>query len=117
MSDAPGKGLFGWLGRQFGHIKKAVQTDPAKPGPKVVYRENRTEEQQLPDQPGMKFRRTVIDEVIVEGKMIEGRKPEATSQKPEEKTNSASQGGPSTAASILLALVFLLASGFWLPAS
>src|SRR5947209_9033806 len=62
----PGKGLFGWLGRQFGHIKKAVQTDPAKPGPKVVYRENRTEEQQLPDQPGMKFRRTVIDEVIVE---------------------------------------------------
>src|SRR5882724_3870439 len=68
MSDnRPGKGLFGWLGRQFGHIKKAVQTDPAKPGPKVVYRENRTEEQQFPDQPGMKFRRTVIDEVIVDG--------------------------------------------------
>src|SRR3954463_12453132 len=65
--DRPGKGLFGWLGRQFGHIKKAVQTDPAKPGPQVVYRENRTEEQQLPDQPGMKFRRTGIDEVIVDG--------------------------------------------------
>ena len=64
--DRPGKGIFGWLGRQFGHVKKAVQTDPAKPGPKIVYRENRTEEQQLPDQPGMKFRRTVIDEVIVD---------------------------------------------------
>jgi hypothetical protein len=62
----PGNGFFGWLGRQIGHVKKAVQTDVEKPAPKVVYRENRTEEQQLPDRPGVKFRRTVIDEVIVE---------------------------------------------------
>jgi len=67
VSDArPGKGFFGWLGRQVGHVKKAVQADVEKPSPKIVYRENRTEEQQLPDRPGVKFRRTVIDEVIVE---------------------------------------------------
>jgi hypothetical protein len=67
VSDAtPGKGFFGWLGRQVGHVKKAVQADVEKPAPKIVYRENRTEEQQLPDRPGVKFRRTVIDEVIVD---------------------------------------------------
>src|SRR2546421_11500021 len=62
----PGKGVFGWLGRQFGHVKKAAQTDVTKPEPKVVYRENRVEEQPHPDQPGVKLRRTVIDEVIVD---------------------------------------------------
>jgi hypothetical protein len=71
MSDTlPGKGLFGWLGRQVGHVRKAVQTDPAAPltttQPKVVYRENRIEEQQLPNQPGVRLRRTVIDEVVVD---------------------------------------------------
>ena len=66
MSESPGKGFFGWLGRQVGHVKKAVQADVEKPAPKIVYRENRTEEQQLPDRPGVKFRRTVIDEVIVD---------------------------------------------------
>src|SRR5947207_3112977 len=108
--DRPGKGLFGWLGRQFGHIKKAVQTDPAKPGPKVVYRENRTEEQQLPDQPGMKFRRTVIDEVIVEGQppRIEDRssgtkESGARSQEPGELKSAAPPGPP------LSLLFFLLA--------
>ncbi len=68
----PGDGLFGWLGRQVGHVKKAVKTDvtkkPAapKPKPKVVYRDNKVEEAEHPTQPGVKLRRTVIDEVIVE---------------------------------------------------
>jgi hypothetical protein len=72
MSDPlPGKGLFGWLGRQFGHVKKAVSTDVTAPAPKVVFRENRTQEQPHPDQPGVKFRRTVIDEVIVDTPLLD----------------------------------------------
>src|SRR3712207_9310105 len=39
--------LLGWLGRQIGHVKKAVKTDvtkpPPKPTPKVVYRDNKVE--------------------------------------------------------------------------
>jgi hypothetical protein len=85
MADKlPGKGLLGWLGRQVGYVKKAVQVDPAAlPPPKkapppsatdaqqpeaptVVYREGRVEEAEHPTQPGLKLRRTVIDEVIVE---------------------------------------------------
>ena len=82
--NLPGKGLFGWLGRQVGHVKKAVRTQPtaalprpvqspgdAKPSeeqspPNVIYREGRVEEAEHPTQPGVKLRRTVIDEVIVE---------------------------------------------------
>jgi hypothetical protein len=60
--NPPGKGLFGWLGRQFGHVRKAVHADVG--GPKTVYRANRVEEKPLEDQPGVKLRRTVIDEVI-----------------------------------------------------
>ena len=65
MSDAPGKGLFGWLGRQVGHIKKAIQTDVADPE-KVAYRNQQVEEAEHPEQPGVKLRRTTIDEVIVQ---------------------------------------------------
>ena len=65
MSDAPGKGLFGWLGRQVGHIKKAMQTDVATPE-KVAYRNQKVEEAEHPEQPGVKLRRTTIDEVIVQ---------------------------------------------------
>jgi hypothetical protein len=80
--------LFGWLGRQVGHVKKAVKTDvtqpaastelppqqaappppPAPAQPNVIYRDEKAEEVELPDQPGVKLRRTVIDEVIVEKK-------------------------------------------------
>jgi hypothetical protein len=64
-----GEGLFGWLGRQIGHVKKAVKTDVAKkpepPEPKVVYRDDKVEEAPHPTDPGVKLRRTVIDEVIV----------------------------------------------------
>ena len=66
--------IFGWLGRQIGHVKKAVKADvtkapaPAKPKPKpkVVFRDNKVEEAEHPTRPGMKLRRTVIDEVIVD---------------------------------------------------
>jgi hypothetical protein len=78
---------FGWLGRQLGHVKKAMQTDVTKPArpaakrkpaptsaqkpkpaakPTVVYRDNKVEEAELPNQPGVKLRRTIIDEVIVD---------------------------------------------------
>ena len=59
----PGNGLLGWLGRQVGYVKRAARTDPAS---KVVYREGNVEEVEHPHDPGMKLRRTVIDEVIVQ---------------------------------------------------
>jgi hypothetical protein len=62
----PGNGLFGWLGRQFGYVKKAVQHDPG--GPQTVYREQNVNEAPHPDDPDVKLRRTTIDEVIVEKK-------------------------------------------------
>jgi hypothetical protein len=94
MAQNPqGGSLWNWLGRQVGHVKKAVQADvtkpvappvqaePAKPQaadqpataatpqpPQVVYRDAKAEEVELPDQPGVKLRRTIIDEVIVEEK-------------------------------------------------
>jgi hypothetical protein len=70
-----GDSLFGWLGRQVGHVKKAVKVDVTKkqkktpatpPKPKVIYRDNKVEEAEHPTQPGVKLRRTVIDEVIVD---------------------------------------------------
>lgn len=74
--NKPGDGLWGWLGRQVGHVKKAVKVDvtkkPAANQPiegteqAVVYREEKAEEVELPDQPGVVLRRTVIDEVIVD---------------------------------------------------
>jgi hypothetical protein len=88
MADGkPGDGLWGWLGRQVGHVKKAVKTDVTKgkgtnvaevqgagegarsqaaEEKSVVYREEKAEEVELPDRPGVVLRRTVIDEVIVD---------------------------------------------------
>jgi hypothetical protein len=92
MSDKlPGDGLFGWLGRQVGYVKKAVKTKPnALPAPKrsaphtaspapeagastgaggappVLYRHGQVQEAEHPTQPGLKLRRTVIDEVIAD---------------------------------------------------
>lgn len=69
MSDTlPGKGLFGWLGRQVGHIKKAVQHDVA--APEVAYRKQDVKEVDHPEQPGVKLRRTTIDEVIVQKQIL-----------------------------------------------
>jgi hypothetical protein len=69
----PGKGLWGWLGRQWGYMTKAVKKDVAKT---VVHREERVEEAELPDRPDVILRRTVIDEVIVD------KKSKAPSQEP-----------------------------------
>lgn len=90
MSDnLPGKGLLGWFGRQVGHVKKAVKTKPAaapanrsapqrapapappptdKPADAIVYRHNEVQEAEHPTRPGVKLRRTIIDEVIVDPK-------------------------------------------------
>jgi hypothetical protein len=60
----PGKGFFGWLGRQFGYVSRAVAHDPG--GPKTVYRAASVEEKPLPDDPNVRLRRTTIDEVILD---------------------------------------------------
>jgi hypothetical protein len=115
----PGDGLLGWLGRQIGHVTKAVKADvtqpagkasggkvgrqpgqgssaSAKPGkapPKqsksdvaaggemVLYRENKVEEAELPDRPGVILRRTIIDEVVVDPTAVD----EAAGQQPKKK--------------------------------
>jgi len=65
----PGNGFLGWLGRQFGYVAKAVKTDVVPPADsKTIYRDCKIEEQPLPQDPNVKLRRTVIDEVIVEAK-------------------------------------------------
>ena len=94
MSDnLPGKGLFGWFGRQVGYVKKAVKTKPtaralkpsapqsvppeqptepqpepsaADAGGAILYRHGEVQEAEHPTQPGVKLRRTIIDEVIVD---------------------------------------------------
>lgn len=84
-SNLPGKGLFGWLGRQIGYVSGAVKSQPhgpAKPepesaqkppppkpaAPKVVYRDDKVEEVPHPTEPGVTLRRTIIDEVVVDQK-------------------------------------------------
>jgi hypothetical protein len=94
MAQQRDDSFWNWLGRQVGHVKKAVQADVTKPPapqlqnngtakpqaaaqpkgeptpppdtPQVIYRDAKAEEVELPDQPGVKLRRTIIDEVIVE---------------------------------------------------
>ena len=56
--ELPGKGLFGWLGRQIGYVSSAIKTDPA-----VVARKESVEEKRDPDHPDLVFRRTTVDEV------------------------------------------------------
>lgn len=65
MAEQPkkGSGLWGWLGRQVGYVRKALRSDVTK---KVIHRRRQVQEAALPDQPAVKLRRTVIDEVIVE---------------------------------------------------
>jgi hypothetical protein len=82
-SNLPGKGLFGWLGRQIGYVSGAVKTSPGAPAkpkptpaapqpkpaaPKVIYRDDKVEEVPHPTQPGVMLRRTIIDEVVVDDK-------------------------------------------------
>jgi hypothetical protein len=64
--------FWSWLGRQVGHVRKAVRTDvggtPPADQPRVVYRQGRVEEEPMPTDPSLKLRRTTIDEVIAEPK-------------------------------------------------
>jgi hypothetical protein len=81
-SHLPGKGLFGWLGRQIGYVSGAIKAEPRAPekpaaapksppppksaAPNVVYRDDKVAEVPHPTQPGVTLRRTIIDEVVVE---------------------------------------------------
>jgi len=69
----PGKGIFGWLGRQFGYVSKAAKHDPA--GPQTIYRVSSIEEKPLPDDANVRLRRTTIDEIIVANPKSEIRNP------------------------------------------
>lgn len=63
MSELPGKGFFGWLGRQIGYVRRAVKTDVAA---KTIYRKQSIQQQAHPQDPKIKLRRTMIDEVIID---------------------------------------------------
>jgi len=67
----PGDGLLGWLGRQVAYVRKALKTDVSDS--KTIYRDTKIEEKPLPQDPNVKLRRTVIDEVVVE-KNVPSRK-------------------------------------------
>lgn len=70
MADKPGKGLFGWLGRQVGYVTKALKTDVTEAkSNKTVYRDEKVEEHPLPEDPNVILRRTTTDEVIVKERM------------------------------------------------
>jgi hypothetical protein len=56
--------FLGWLGRQLGHVKRAVQSDV----PQIVYKKTTVHEATLPDRPDEKIRRTIVDEVVREKK-------------------------------------------------
>jgi hypothetical protein len=60
----PGNGLLGWLGRQVAYVRKALGTDVS--ASKTIYRNSKIEERPLPQDPKVKLRRTVIDEVVVD---------------------------------------------------
>jgi hypothetical protein len=66
MPDKPGRGFFGWLGRQVGYVSKALKSEVA--AGKTVYRNEKIEEQPLPEDPSVVLRRTTTDEVIVKKK-------------------------------------------------
>ncbi len=71
----PGKGIFGWLGRQFGYVSKAAKHDPA--GPQTIYRVSSIEEKPLPEDANVRLRRTTIDEIIVNQRKAEARRQKA----------------------------------------
>ena len=60
--NLPGKGLLGWLGRQVGHVKRALHADVTS---QVIYRDNQIAEAAHPAHPNLTLRRTITDEVIV----------------------------------------------------
>ncbi len=56
----PGNGFLGWLGRQVGYVKKAIDTDVSP----RLYEQRTTEQHPHPENPELILRRTTIDEVI-----------------------------------------------------
>lgn len=58
--------FMGWLGRQIGHVTRAVKADV----PEVVYKKTTVQEAPLADRPDEKLRRTVVDEVVREPKKL-----------------------------------------------
>jgi len=67
MAHPPGNGFLGWLGRQIGHVSKAVKADVTRPptrNEKVVYRADEVEEVPHPTDSKLTLRRTTIDEVV-----------------------------------------------------
>ncbi len=56
----PGKGFLGWLGRQVGYVKKAIDADVSS----RLYEQKKTEQLPHPENPELILRRTTIDEVI-----------------------------------------------------
>jgi hypothetical protein len=84
MAAKQNDSLWNWLGRQVGHVKKAVKADVTKPkqlpadegatpqaaaassdAAQVIYRDQKVEEVEHPENPNVVLRRTVIDEAIV----------------------------------------------------
>ena len=73
-SSMPGEGFLGWLGRQVGHVAKAIQTDvaptdeppvlPPREGLETLYHAAEVTEVPHPTQSGVVLRRTVTDEVV-----------------------------------------------------
>ena len=56
------KSLWHWLGRQVGHVAKAIRTDPTAKPP--IYRQTKVEEAPHPADPTLRLRRTTTDEVV-----------------------------------------------------
>ena len=62
MADPlPGKGFWGWLGRQVGYVRAASKTDVES---QKLYEQKHIEEQPHPEDPNVTLRRTTIDEAI-----------------------------------------------------
>jgi len=59
--NKPGNGIFGWLGRQVGHVSKAIKRDVTRD---TIYRKQSVEEEAHPEDPKLTLRRTTTDEVI-----------------------------------------------------
>jgi hypothetical protein len=74
--NLPGKGLLGWLGRQVAYVRQAMKSDVS--ASKTIYRDCKIEEKPLPQDPNVKLRRTVIDEVVVDRAP---RSPDAAAEK------------------------------------
>jgi hypothetical protein len=57
----PGKGVFGWLGRQIGYVKKAVKQDVRE---RTIYDNRSVHEAPHPEDPNVVLRRTTIDQAV-----------------------------------------------------